>query len=108
MWHARRVTFRTAFAALLAAAIGLGSAGAAEAQLWKPKKKTTVTAPAKKKTRSAPRKKRPVRKAPVVTATPDADEDTVASRSDRDRDRSDRDIDYDDRPRISVVDGDRD
>ena len=44
---------RTLVAALIAAAVGLGTVQPADAQLWKPKKKPAATAPAAKKARPA-------------------------------------------------------
>lgn len=97
LWHAGRVTVRSFLAAVIAAGLGLGlvSVSPAEAQLWKPKKKPAATAaPAKKKT--VVRKKRTRRAAPPAK---------VAADTSRDRGRSD---DVDDRPRITVVDGEPD
>lgn len=97
---------RNLVAALIAAAVGLGTVHPADAQLWKPKKKPAVTAPAPKKARPARvTRKRPTRKKPansVVRFQPPPDRD-----DDRDRD-ADADSDVDDNPRITVVDGDRD
>ena len=105
MWHACHVSPRTLVAALIAAAVGFGTAHPADAQLWKPKKKPAATAPAAKKARPArPTRKKPARKKPansVVRFQPPPDRD------DGD-DARDRDDDVDDNPRITVVDGDRD
>lgn len=106
VWHAHGVSPRTLVAALIAAAVGLGTVHSADAQLWKPKKKPAATAPAAKKARPArPARKKPARKKPansVVRFQPPPDRD-----DDRDRD-ADADSDVDDNPRITVVDGDRD
>jgi hypothetical protein len=109
LWHARRVKLRSLLAAIVAAAIGFGSAGAAEAQLWKPKKKPATTAPVvKKKKPTAAARKRPARKKPTSAvvrfkAPPERDDSSSDSGGGGDDDR-----DFDDRPRITVVDGDRD
>jgi hypothetical protein len=110
------VTIRTLMAAVVALAVGWGSIGAADAQLWKPKKKTVISTVTKKK--PVVRKRKPVRK-PVNSVVkfkppPRDDDDTVASSDDSDRnardngDRGDGRDEVDDRPRITVVDGDRD
>jgi hypothetical protein len=100
------VSPRTLVAALIAAAVGLGTVQPADAQLWKPKKKPAATAPAAKKARPArPARKKPGRKKPansVVRFQPPPDRDDDADRA------RDRDDDVDDNPRITVVDGDRD
>ncbi len=105
MWHALRVTLRTLFAAALAAAVGLASAGAAEAQLWKPNKKKPAATAAPAKKRPVARKKRPIKKKPAEPAVKLATTDGDSDRGDRSRDR---DEEVDDRPRITVVDGDAD
>ncbi len=98
------MSLRTLVSGLIVAAIGLGTAQPADAQLWKPKKKPAVTAPAPKKARPARvTRKKPARKKPansVVRFQPPPDRD-----DDDDRDRV---ADVDDNPRITVVDGDRD
>jgi len=106
LWHASDVRTRTLLVAALLAAVGLGSAAPASAQLWKPKKKPATAAPAPRKSRPAVRKK-PVRRKPanaVVHFQPpprDDDDDRPSS------DRADQ-AEVDDNPIITVVDGDRD
>jgi hypothetical protein len=107
-----RVTSRRLLSALVAALFSLMTVGAAEAQLWKPKKKSaaTVKKPVKKTTRKAARTKRPTRKkasssvvkfGPPKDRVEEPDEDTA-------RREVEPDEDVDDNPRISVYDGDRD
>ena len=105
------VTSRRLLSALVAALFSMMTVGAAEAQLWKPKKKAAVTAkkPAAKKTARA---KKPPRKKKAATSVvkfgPPKDRDAeVAPAVDRD-DEVEPDQDVDDNPRISVYDGDRD
>ena len=110
---------RRLLSAAVAAIFSLGLAGAAEAQLWKPKKKPAAAATKKKPVRKAARKK-PVRKKRGGSSSvvkfgppPNHDDEDVApddtARIDRDaRHSDDPDDDVDDNPRISVYDGDRD
>lgn len=100
---------RRLFSALIAAVIGLGSLPAAEAQLFKPKKKPAATAkkPVVKKT--ARTAKKPVRKKKKPSSS------VVKFGPPRDRDVEDEgdslpppEDDFDDNPRITVYDGDRD
>lgn len=104
MWHDTRVTARRLLSGLIAAVFGLVSVPAAEAQLWKPKKKTaaTVKKPVKK---TAAKKKAVRRKKPtnnVVKFGPPRDRD-----ADADDDTDDDSNEPDDNPRITVYDGDR-
>lgn len=108
LWHHRAVSARTLFSALLAAVIGLGSIPAAEAQLFKPKKKSTVSAkkPVKKTVRRAKkpvRRKKPSSSSVVKFGPPKDRADEVDPDS-----LPPPEEDVDDNPRITVYDGDRD
>ena len=97
---------------LVAAVIAVaGSGSAAEAQLWKPKKKPAVTVK-KPAPRKAARVKKPVRKKPssssVVKFGPPRDREVDRGRASDDEVRPDPVDEVDDDPRISVYDGDRD
>ena len=108
------MTPRRLLSALIAAFVGLGSVPAAEAQLWKPKKKAATTA--KKPAAKKQARKKPVRKkkntSSVVKFGPPKDrgddEDSNTRLGAEDRDEAEEAADFDDNPRISVYDGDRD
>jgi hypothetical protein len=98
------VSARRLLSGLIAAVFALVSVPAAEAQLWKPKKKAVTTA--KKPAKKPARKKKVVRrKKPadsVVKFGPPRDRDPETDDDDRPRDDE-----PDDNPRITVYDGDR-